>query len=170
LLPRRSLTLSVRAHHTSRLIHHIFYHSYTSDVTSKLNLPHSIIFNTIILILTIYVGARRQQALLSRRMARESREAAAALRGRWCECSCDVHLGSLHYTRANLTINMHLHFYSRAERSGCATTATKSGCKGGKNDGEMGHSHWYVKMERTGTELIANHFRPRVNESCYSIL
>jgi hypothetical protein len=33
--------------------------------------------------------------------------------GRYCECSCDVHLCSLHSVHATLTINMHLHTLQR---------------------------------------------------------
>jgi hypothetical protein len=35
------------------------------------------------------------------------------LASRWCECSCDVHLSSLHSAHAHITIMMHLRFYSR---------------------------------------------------------
>jgi hypothetical protein len=48
----------------------------------------------------------------------------ALLGGRWCKCSCDVHLCSLHSAHANLTINMQL--YTRqlhAQDTRCASSA-----------------------------------------------
>jgi hypothetical protein len=79
-----------------------------------------------VLLLLPYVEMSPHEAATSLLFDRRTEWAAETL-GRWCECSSDVHMCSLHSAHTNFTINMQLRFYSGGAGGGGSIPTVNGG-------------------------------------------